>query len=103
VASAHTELSTDQTRLLKQAEPSKPFQAIAMKCNYRIIESFRLERTFKITESNHKPNTVKSTTKPCPSQSGVKISCIFQFPNSGTLPAPSLECLIYPQGSILLV
>ena len=34
--------------------------------NYRIIESFRLEKNFKITESNHKPNTAKSTTKQCP-------------------------------------
>jgi len=33
---------------------------------HRIIEWFRLEETFKITESNHKPNTVNSTTKPCP-------------------------------------
>ena len=32
---------------------------------YRIIESFRLEKTFKIIESNHKPNTARSTTKPC--------------------------------------
>ena len=32
----------------------------------RIIESFRLEKTLKITESNQKPNTAKSTTKPCP-------------------------------------
>jgi len=31
-----------------------------------IIESFRLEKTVKIIESNCKPNTVKSTTKPCP-------------------------------------
>ena len=34
--------------------------------NHRFIESFRLERTFKIIESNRKPNTAKSTTKPCP-------------------------------------
>ena len=25
-----------------------------------------LEKSFKITKSNHKPNTAKSTTKPCP-------------------------------------
>jgi len=31
-----------------------------------VIEQFRLEKTFKIIESNCKPNTVKSTTKPCP-------------------------------------
>jgi len=30
------------------------------------IESFRLEKTFKIIEPNCKPNTAKSTTKPCP-------------------------------------
>jgi len=34
--------------------------------NHRIIESSRLEKTFKIIESNHKPNIAKSTTKPCP-------------------------------------
>jgi len=33
---------------------------------HRITESFRLERTFKIVEFIHKPNTPKSTTKPCP-------------------------------------
>ena len=33
--------------------------------NYRIMESFRLEKTFKI-KSNCKPNTAKSTTKPYP-------------------------------------
>ncbi|KAK4828690.1 LOW QUALITY PROTEIN: hypothetical protein QYF61_000528 [Mycteria americana] len=33
---------------------------------YRIIESFRLEKTFKIIESNRKPNTTKTTTTPCP-------------------------------------
>jgi len=32
----------------------------------RIIESFRLEKTFKIIEPNCKPNTAKSTTKPRP-------------------------------------
>jgi len=32
----------------------------------RIIESFRLEKTFKIMESNHKPNTAKSSSKSCP-------------------------------------
>ena len=31
----------------------------------RIIASLRLEKTFKIMESNCKPNTAKSTTKPC--------------------------------------
>lgn len=31
--------------------------------NQRIIESFWFKDTFKITESNRKPNTV---TKPCP-------------------------------------
>jgi len=30
--------------------------------NHRIVESCRLEKTF---ESSHKPNTTKSTTKPC--------------------------------------
>jgi len=30
-----------------------------------IRESFRLEKTLKIIESNRKPNTAKSTTKPC--------------------------------------
>jgi len=33
---------------------------------HRIIESFMLEKILKIIKSNHKPNTVKSTTKPCP-------------------------------------
>ncbi|KAK4821643.1 hypothetical protein QYF61_026110 [Mycteria americana] len=32
----------------------------------RITESYRLEKTFKIIESNHKPNTTKPTTTPCP-------------------------------------
>ena len=32
---------------------------------HRIIESFRLEKTLKITKSNHQSNTAKSTTKPC--------------------------------------
>jgi len=31
----------------------------------RIMESFRLEKTFKIIKSNREPNTTKSTTKPC--------------------------------------
>ena len=31
---------------------------------YRIIESFRLEKTFKVIESSLKANTDKSTTKP---------------------------------------
>ncbi|KAK4818965.1 hypothetical protein QYF61_022632 [Mycteria americana] len=31
-----------------------------------ITESYRLEKTFKIIESNRKPNTAKTTTKPCP-------------------------------------
>jgi len=34
--------------------------------NSRTIESFRLEKTFKIIESNCKPNTANSTTKLCP-------------------------------------
>jgi len=34
--------------------------------NHRLMESFRLEKTLKIIKSNHKPNTAKSTTKPCP-------------------------------------
>ncbi|KAK4829813.1 hypothetical protein QYF61_006650, partial [Mycteria americana] len=34
--------------------------------NHRITESYRLEKTFKIIESNHKPNTTKTTTTPCP-------------------------------------
>ena len=33
--------------------------------NHRIIESFRLEKTFKIIESNHQTNTTMPT-KPCP-------------------------------------
>ncbi|KAK4815856.1 hypothetical protein QYF61_009024 [Mycteria americana] len=33
--------------------------------NHRITESYRLEKTFKIIESNHKPNTAKTTTTPC--------------------------------------
>ena len=35
-------------------------------CTRKVIESFRLEKTLKIIESNCKPNTAKSTTKPCP-------------------------------------
>ncbi|KAK4828697.1 hypothetical protein QYF61_000535 [Mycteria americana] len=34
--------------------------------NHRITESHRLEKTFKIIESNRKPNTTKTTTTPCP-------------------------------------
>ncbi|KAK4831484.1 hypothetical protein QYF61_017985 [Mycteria americana] len=34
--------------------------------NHRITESYRLEKTFKIIKSNHKPNTTKTTTTPCP-------------------------------------
>ncbi|KAK4828785.1 hypothetical protein QYF61_000842 [Mycteria americana] len=34
--------------------------------NHRIRESYRLEKTFKIIESNRKPNTAKTTTTPCP-------------------------------------
>ncbi|KAK4818706.1 hypothetical protein QYF61_017927 [Mycteria americana] len=34
--------------------------------NHRITESYRLEKTFKIIESNPKPNTAKTTTTPCP-------------------------------------
>ena len=30
--------------------------------NHRVIESFRLEKTLKIIESNRKPNTAKFTT-----------------------------------------
>lgn len=30
------------------------------------IESFRLEKNFEIIESNHEPNTARTTTKPCP-------------------------------------
>jgi len=33
---------------------------------FQYTESFRLESTLKIIKSNHKPNTAKSTTKPCP-------------------------------------
>ncbi|KAK4813832.1 hypothetical protein QYF61_001836 [Mycteria americana] len=36
------------------------------KMNRRITESYVLEKTFKIIESNHKPNTTKTTTIPCP-------------------------------------
>ncbi|KAK4807135.1 hypothetical protein QYF61_018476 [Mycteria americana] len=32
----------------------------------QILESHRLEKTFKIIESNRKPNTAKTTTIPCP-------------------------------------
>lgn len=32
---------------------------------HRILELFRVEKTFK-TESSHSPSTAKSTTKPCP-------------------------------------
>ena len=32
----------------------------------RIIESFRLEKTLKVIESNPKPNTAKSPPKPRP-------------------------------------
>ncbi|KAK4815886.1 hypothetical protein QYF61_009937 [Mycteria americana] len=32
---------------------------------HRITESYRLEKTFKIIESNRKPNTTKTTTTPC--------------------------------------
>lgn len=31
-----------------------------------ILETFQLEKTLKITTSNHKPNTVKSVTKSRP-------------------------------------
>jgi len=41
--------------------------------NHRIIEPFRLEKTSKISESNHKPNTDKSTTKPCPTEKSLDI------------------------------
>ncbi|KAK4829700.1 hypothetical protein QYF61_006075 [Mycteria americana] len=34
--------------------------------NGGITESYRLEKTFKIIESNRKPNTTKTTTIPCP-------------------------------------
>ncbi|KAK4810505.1 hypothetical protein QYF61_004285 [Mycteria americana] len=40
-------------------------QAAQGKWGLRIIESFSLEKTFKIIESNCKPNPAKSTTKPC--------------------------------------
>jgi len=33
---------------------------------HKTTESFRLQKTLKIMHSNHKPNTAKSTTKPCP-------------------------------------
>ncbi|KAK4828692.1 hypothetical protein QYF61_000530 [Mycteria americana] len=33
--------------------------------NHRITESYRLEKTLKIIESNRKPNTTKTTTIPC--------------------------------------
>jgi len=32
----------------------------------RIIQSLRLEKTLKIIKFNHKPNTAKSITTPCP-------------------------------------
>ena len=32
---------------------------------FRIRQSFRMEKTFKVIESNHKPHTAKSSTKPC--------------------------------------
>ncbi|KAK4828813.1 hypothetical protein QYF61_000870 [Mycteria americana] len=40
-------------------------QAASNLDNHRITESYRLEKTFKIVESNHKPNTAKTTTTPC--------------------------------------
>jgi len=35
-------------------------------CRYVESESFRLEKTLEIIESNCKANTARSTTKPCP-------------------------------------
>jgi len=42
-----------------------PFSAESIRLHI-IIESFRLEKTFKIIESNRRPNTAKSTSKPHP-------------------------------------
>ena len=42
---------------------------------FRIRQSFRMEKTFKVIESNHKPHTAKSTTKPCRPHLQKTLSC----------------------------
>lgn len=44
--------------------------------SYRIIESFKLEKVLEVIESNHKPYTVKSITKPCPQEIDRSLSTI---------------------------
>ncbi|KAK4822621.1 hypothetical protein QYF61_017826 [Mycteria americana] len=44
----------------------KALKLLSDLCFHRITESHRLEKTFKIIESNHKPNTTEATTIPCP-------------------------------------
>ncbi|KAK4810481.1 hypothetical protein QYF61_004261 [Mycteria americana] len=56
------ESQTIQYILINHPFPHKMF---VKSQNHRITESYRLEKTFKIIESNHKPNTAKTTTTPC--------------------------------------
>ena len=69
----------NQTQLSKKADPPPDSGELASEFVHtehedgsldtyyrRIIGSFRLEKTLKSIESNHKPNTAKSTTKSCP-------------------------------------
>jgi len=50
------------------------------------IELFRLEKTFKISEFNYKPNTTKATTKPCPE--GPRLHVSQTPPGTVTPPLP---------------
>lgn len=52
-------------RFCSGSQSNKPLDCDHSACQVScIMESFRLEKTFKIT-SNHSPNTTKSTNKPC--------------------------------------
>lgn len=61
---------------------------------YRIMESFRLEKTFRITRSNHQPDLPILITEPCPLVPRPHISLIcFQGGESTTSLCSPFQCL----------
>lgn len=71
-------------RLLPPGTPGPKRSLIPASQSYRIMESLRLEKPFKITTYNYYPSTAKGTINPCP-----QVPHPFSIPPAmGTPPLP---------------
>lgn len=61
----HPVLLEDVDEKQTRQQSMKHLCAMVNPWSHRIVELFQLEKTFSMIEYNSKPNTAKSTAKPC--------------------------------------